>query len=475
MNSIYIKKHNDSLYNWLLGIVLIVFAVVKFSDLFLPYFWDELGVYAQCAAYQYNHSLSLMPISIPPDLSRGHPLLFTFFNALVMRLFGCTHVTAHAFSLFVSISLFLALYFYTAKYFDRLTALVTVILLAFQPTFLAQSAMIQPEVMLSFFIFLSLVAFYEDKYLLFALFASLSILTKESAIVLPCVAIAYSAFQYLFFRSCSDIFKPINLLLIFSPYLFFTIFLVTQKYQNGWYFFPYHIGSIELSLNKFINQFRQFFNYIFWLHGRYWWIKIILTALLISFVKSGINLSAFRKNFLLLLAFFMLAFLAFSSLSFLGERYVLVVILAATVLTAVSIVAIFQNKFLIFTVTAMLCYLSFTFYEDKVFHWDVDMGYRRQVNAMKQAIDYVESLPGECKYVYGEFPVYFAVNFVEGGYLHTHTTINHLPTMNRDSFFYIQSNPGVEFHIDETKFKKKPIAVFTDKFAQSTVFHINKR
>ena len=191
---------NSKIYNWLFAVLLLLFIALKFNDLFLPYFWDELGVYAQCAVYQYHHGLSLMPVSVPAEYSRGHPLLLTFLNALMMKIFGTGVWVPHSFHLLISIALLIAVYSYTAKYFNRLTGLVSAVLLVTQPIFLSQSILLLPEVLLSLFLFLSLVTYFEKKYFLFGVFASLAVLTKESAVVLPCVVLAYSVLLFLFLQ-----------------------------------------------------------------------------------------------------------------------------------------------------------------------------------------------------------------------------------------------------------------------------------
>src|ERR1019366_3043834 len=128
----------------------------KLHDVYLPCFWDELGVYAQAADYQYHHGLSLMPSSVPAVISRGHPLLFTFLNACAIKVFGEHVFVLHYFSLFISTMLILMVYLKTTKYFGQLTGIISVAILILQPLFLAQSAMVLPEIALAFFVFLSL-------------------------------------------------------------------------------------------------------------------------------------------------------------------------------------------------------------------------------------------------------------------------------------------------------------------------------
>src|ERR1019366_6497143 len=137
---------------------------------------------------------------VPAVISRGHPLLFTFLNACAIKVFGEHVFVLHYFSLFISTMLILMVYLKTTKYFGQLTGIISVAILILQPLFLAQSAMVLPEIALAFFVFLSLTSYFEENFILFMLFATLAILTKESAVVVPVAVLAYSIFQLIFFH-----------------------------------------------------------------------------------------------------------------------------------------------------------------------------------------------------------------------------------------------------------------------------------
>src|SRR5687768_4615884 len=105
---IYKVKNNQKIYDWFTGLVIISFAIFRFSDLSLPYFWDEIGVYAQAALYLSEHGLSLLPSALPSKLSRGHPLLFFFVYASGFTLLGKSVVVGHSILLAITILLIVA-------------------------------------------------------------------------------------------------------------------------------------------------------------------------------------------------------------------------------------------------------------------------------------------------------------------------------------------------------------------------------
>ncbi|MCI5142755.1 MAG: hypothetical protein D3909_13730, partial [Candidatus Electrothrix sp. ATG1] len=64
------------------------FFLFKLIHLRVPYFWDELGVYSRAALYLFDHGISMLPDAMPPELSRGHPLLCAVFFVVPARRAG---------------------------------------------------------------------------------------------------------------------------------------------------------------------------------------------------------------------------------------------------------------------------------------------------------------------------------------------------------------------------------------------------
>ncbi len=477
MNTALFPKTNDEkFYNWLFAGLVVVFIGLKFSDLFLPYFWDELGVYSQCAVYQFQNGISLMPSSLPPELSRGHPLFFTFCNAINMQLFGSKVVAAHAFNLFVAVLLLCVVYTYIGKHFNRLVAFVSVLLLAAQPLFIAQSALVVPEVMLSLLLVLSLFNYYEERYLLSGIFGVLGLLTKESAIVLPVVLITYSVFQFLFFKNRQAAFRPFNLFFTVIPYIVFGIFLLIQKQQNGWYFFPYHISGMSFDIKETLECFNDFFGFVTWSQGRYWWMKFMLIAPVIALLTNRFTIRSLNNSLVLLMLLFCIAFLLFSALNFYMERYVVVVVVLVASLTAISIVEIFKKKYFVAIVAVFLVVVAMGHYEEGKFNNDFDMGYRHNVIALKKAVDYCNERLGNDELMYGNFPTYFAITFLEGGYYKPNQKqIMGAMNFKDNTRYFICSEPGSFCEVDQARFGDTLVATFTSGYARAYVHRLSTK
>lgn len=438
------KEKGQTLFYHLAFAVLIIFlAIFKFPDLGLPYFWDEINVYGLAAHYQYQHGLSLMPSSVPPDIIRGHPLLFIFMNASVMKILGDNAFVAHCFCFFISISLLLAIYSKIKNYFNPLTGLLSAILLAVQPIFLAQSGLILPEITLTLFIFLSLVSYYEERFLAFAIFASLAVLTKESALVLPIVVLAYNIFRKLLIKDNRDGLDLVNFYITLIPFVIFGIFLVVQRKENGWYFFPGHVNFININPLVFGQQLVLFLKIIVYKQQRYWMLLFVCASLLVALKKHQLRRENIANGFIFLLLIFCIAFLSFYSINnFLFDRYVIAVIAMFSIITAVCITSLSSNKILVTAYTLFFACIGWhnrelSSYEPGYPTWqnrfdgDSDLGYRYKVKMLQLAVNYVEQQSDSGEYAYGNFPALYALTFPEAGYI---SPKSHLKTgMKKDN------------------------------------------
>lgn len=439
------KRNNERYYNWGFALVVILFLAYKFQDLTLPYFWDELGVYSQSATYQFYHRLSLMPNSVPPEFSRGHPLFYTFINAIVFRLFGCTPVPVHAFNQLIAVGVLTAVYVYTSRYFNRLAGLVSAAILAIQPVFLAQAGLVIPEMLLAFFVVLCIFCYYEERYALFGFFATLAILTKESGIVLPCYGLFYAVVSYFIFGKRGNAFKPLNLFFTVSPFIVYGLFLVIQKQQNGWYFFPYHMETMASSLHEVNEHFKGQFNFVFWAQGRYWWKNVVLAGVAAAIVSNRVQRQSIAESIIMPLGIYVTGFLVFSAINFYMERYVLQLVVLFAIVTGAAVVTIFNNKYWGAVAMVLLCLNALDNFIAPGFNYDTDLGYRPAVRCLEKAVEYVARESKGEHFCYGNFPAYFALSCKDAGYLKGKTV--KLDDYNDTLEYAIHTEPGADFKI----------------------------
>lgn len=400
-----ISNPNHRVYNLLAALVLIVFTAFKIPDLTLPYFWDELGVYTRAALYLADNGLSFLPGSLPPELSRGHPLLFQFLSGSAYVVFGKSVVVGHAFALCVTLLLLVLFYRKITAISNRLVAFCAMLLLVAQPVFMAQSTFVLPEMMLTLFVFLALAAYYNRSYRAFAVYAALALLVKESAIVIPFVALTYGLSRALFGEE-KDYLSFRALAAAAFPFVVFVVFIVIQRIQNGWFFFPEHMGYVSFDWDRMWLHNQQYQKFLLFEQGRYQWVKVFIGGGLAMFLKKRFNPTGFTWMSIVLVT----AFLAFGSLNFYMNRYMLPVFPFLPFLVAFSLYNIWKNAVWVVAVTMVLSGLSLKDLDPGYFNYDCDMGYKHHLYVEQKVLDKFCEIQDGSESIKVDFPLYYAVS-----------------------------------------------------------------
>lgn len=413
-------KQRHSIY-----LLIALFFLFKLNHLHLPYFWDELGVYSRAALQMFDHQISLLPNAIPPELSRGHPLLCAAIFAIGYRILGPQVWAGHLVALLWSCGLLLLLYRLARYLFDHKTALLACALLAVQPVFIAQSSMVLPEIMLAFFCTAAIYAYLQERFGLVALCSSLAILTKETAVVLP-VSLGLPILLTMLRNGISRK-KLTELGLTSVPLFVWGIFLLIQKMQNGWFFFPLHTGYVSFSLQDIIPRISYYLSFLGKGQGRYLWTVVTIVASVLFLRNNGRVLkekaAAFiasepeRSPVMIILLYIAVA-LAVSALNFHLARYILLVMPVLCCLIAAQLMYLINNF-----KTARLHYLlvpflavSFFYYKGDIFTIDADMGYADIVAAQKEIVTRLNQQADASAIIGADFPVAHGLMDKRAGY-----------------------------------------------------------
>ena len=153
----------------------------------LPHFWDEAGYYIP-AALDIFHAGRLIPESTLPT---GHTPLVMVYLALAWRLFGFSPVVTRTAMVLIAAATVTATYALARRVTDREPAAWAAVLLALSPMFFAQSTMVFLDLPAALFTTLAMLALLEEQMVMFAIMASLGVMTKETAVVLLPVAWVY--------------------------------------------------------------------------------------------------------------------------------------------------------------------------------------------------------------------------------------------------------------------------------------------
>lgn len=466
-----------------LGIILLVFVFFKLQDISLPYFWDELGVYAPGALKMIdNQSIGVLPINLEPEYSRGHPLFFVFSQAVWMNIFGQSVVSGHSFSILLGVLTLIATYFTSNNLFDKRTALFATTLLAVQPIFYALAGLILPEMMLALFVLLSVWAIIRQRWFLFFILSSVAIMIKESAIVLPALAamvVFADAFKSKKFFSLQN---TIKMFFALGSLLVFGIFLLIQKEQNGWYFFPLHINLMEHSAINTYYKVKQICDEVFYRQGRIY-LSLLLFILPVFFYLKNRNFSNIEKRSYFIVGLFFLLCLAFAALNFYLMRYMLlmiplIVIMAVHELIKVSDLLGNRKKWLLIAAPASIGIAIAAIYtmdstKNGGYLGDADMSYKHVIIVEQQAISWVEQQPWATEKIGANFPIFQGIRDVRNGYLSKHPIIyseNAIDTVKYGVFFQLFPNDAYLF-VDR---KHKIIKEFTGVVGSVKVLEFEK-
>ena len=159
----------------------LVLLGLHFPLLHLPYFWDETGYYVP-AARDLLLTGSLIPHS---TVSNAHPPLVMAYLALAWKIFGFQPAVTRTAMLLVAAFALLGLFRLAQRVANTEVALASVICTALYPVFFAQSSLAHLDLAVAGLTMWGLLAFVEERRWATALWFSLAVLAKETAILAP--------------------------------------------------------------------------------------------------------------------------------------------------------------------------------------------------------------------------------------------------------------------------------------------------
>jgi 4-amino-4-deoxy-L-arabinose transferase-like glycosyltransferase len=274
---------------------LVFFQLNTFS---LGHFWDEAWVYAPAIRTMATTIPSILPDAISTDLSRGHPLLLQFFGGMWMKIFGMSNTSAHVFAMCITLSTMIIVYRLLKKSFGGNAALLGVALVSLQGLFIAQSLMLYPEMLMSLGLVLALKGLIEKKTATFIVGLSISIYSKESAVVFLLAFICYDLLRlYLNEISLRDFRKYL------IPFLVLLSHPILQFIYHGWFLYPNHTDLVNADMKDVKYQARHIFRFLFERQNRGWMfypiiglsvLALRLKNIAFSVLLIGIGFAAYK-------------------------------------------------------------------------------------------------------------------------------------------------------------------------------------
>jgi Dolichyl-phosphate-mannose-protein mannosyltransferase len=154
----------------------------------LPYFWDEAGYYIPAARDLWRTG-SLIPLSAP---SNAHPPLVMAYLALCWRVAGSSPAVTRTAMLAVAAFALMGLFKLATRVANQQVAWAAVVCTAVYPVFFAQSSMAHVDLAAAALTFWALDALLADNAIATAIWFSLSVLAKETALIAPGALAAWS-------------------------------------------------------------------------------------------------------------------------------------------------------------------------------------------------------------------------------------------------------------------------------------------
>jgi len=165
----------------LLSLFFLVLFVLHIPLLRLPYFWDEAGYYVP-AARDLLLTGSLIPHS---TISNAHPPLVMAFLALTWKVAGYAPVVTRTAMLLIAAFSLVGVFRLAERIANEEVATASLLCTAVYPVFFAQSSLAHLDLAAAGLTFWGLLAYVEDRPAGTALWFSLAVLAKETAILAP--------------------------------------------------------------------------------------------------------------------------------------------------------------------------------------------------------------------------------------------------------------------------------------------------
>jgi hypothetical protein len=219
--------------NWKF-IYIFLFVLIGILSVNLPFFWDNILMSSQMATYFYN--TNFCSLIVDQSLDVGHPPLFSFYLAIMWKLFGKTLLVSHLAMLPFLIGLSIQLFQLAKKFVSGKYLLLCLVLFLADPTILAQLTMVGLEIVMVLFFVMSVNALLNNKKWILVLclillpLLSLRGIIFDIAIFIIDIALGYFVFNRKLFN-----FRTIAVY-VFAG-LVALVWYIYHYYQTGWMFF----------------------------------------------------------------------------------------------------------------------------------------------------------------------------------------------------------------------------------------------
>lgn len=199
------------------------------------FFWDTISQGSRLVDFYYQNNFQ--SLYLPTEIDQGHPPLFQLYIALGWKLFGRSLTVSHFMMLPILIGIVWQLYFLIRKFFKPKYHLIALTLPFFDTTFLAQSILVSPDILLLFAFLLGLNGVKSEKKWMIILGTIFLGLTSIRGIVMVIILYIIAVIPYLQIAS----FQSLTSNIIKKAFPFIPSFVLVSTYlifhfiETGWW------------------------------------------------------------------------------------------------------------------------------------------------------------------------------------------------------------------------------------------------
>jgi 4-amino-4-deoxy-L-arabinose transferase-like glycosyltransferase len=298
-----------------------------------------------------------------------HPPLKIITSSTLIKLVPLLPFSYNILGIMLGITGIFGIYYFSLNAFTKKEAIISSSLLAISPLFIANAIFGLRDYILTIFIIISLFSYIKRRYIIYALFASLCVLTKETGLVLVFTVLLIEAIfeaKKIFNKRLRSIISFICCLIPLIPWYLWTMFL-NSNHKNVWsdYVFsdakvgPFSVVLHNLLVLNFFTQYAQQhwkqlfilnFNWIFWLFIVFSFLFYLLKKIFAKDLSSKIKKNEVKTKALIIIVtfFFFYLFTVLTFPTYTIPRYALPLIPLFIVFISLSITSIKNNYIKLF-------------------------------------------------------------------------------------------------------------------------------
>ncbi|MDO6802639.1 hypothetical protein Q4595_09275 [Wenyingzhuangia sp. 1_MG-2023] len=374
-----------------------VSIVVFLATYKIPFFWDAISK-SERATWFFEHHFSQWVI--PTELNSGHPPLWTLLLAFSWTLFGRTLLVSRALLLLLNLAVVYQMQLLVKKYSDNGIPKYAYLLLLIEPTYLAQSTILNNDVLLLLMCFLAFNNIFKNRVIYSLALTGILFCNLRGILFFGGFVLFDVLVQVFGWIKVKNYKKSIYALVV--PLLCFGTFLVYQYHQLGWVFKSPSknwsdqrelVGVFQLLKNgiSLVWVFADFGRFLFW-------ILALLSGVVCIQKKIQINVKIKRLILFWICLLVCNVTMIFSS-NPIGHRYFMFLYLIGLLITLHLIFTVFSTKkakLASFSIGILLISGHFWIYPETISQgWDSSLAYLSYFEVKEKMYHYVleQNLP----------------------------------------------------------------------------------